>query len=334
MNLVAAHGSHMANTYDFYKPKLDSEYPEVDGPVSITAYISAIDASYKAFRTKHTKAKKAQGLSGPAFSLSDVDYPIFHSPYGKMVQKAHGRLVYNDFLANPDHPKYANVPDRDTWLSLPYKASLTDKNLEKAFIGVAKADFDNTVEKGMKCARRCGNMYTASLYGGLASLLASVEPSEIRGKRISMFAFGSGLASSFFTIKVKGDTTEIQQKLDLIQRLESMKVVPCQAYVDSLTVCLCVYYRKTRTSKLIIVLSSVTRTTTRCRTCPRVLSTTSGPEVGTSRISTASTAASTLVSPRRKDFASVLLCLLVALDAVAVLASSTSYSRLSHIIYT
>ncbi|KAH9852620.1 hydroxymethylglutaryl-CoA synthase [Lenzites betulinus] len=229
------HGSHMANTYDFYKPKLDSEYPEVDGPLSISAYISAIDASYAAFRAKHGKAKKISGQAGsPAFTLADVDYPVFHSPYGKMVQKAHARLVYNDFLANPDAPKYANVPEREALLAQPYKATLTDKALEKTFMGLAKADFENTVEKGMKLARRCGNMYTASLYGGLASLLASVEPAELRGKRISMFAYGSGLASSFFTLKVKGDTSAIREKMDLVARLESMKVVPCQEYVDSL----------------------------------------------------------------------------------------------------
>ena len=115
---------------------------------------------------------------------------------------------------------------------------LLDKNLEKLFMGIAKKDFESKVEASMKCARRCGNMYTASLYGGLASLLSSVEPAEMHGKRISMFAFGSGLASSFFTIKVKGDTTEIKEKLDLIRRLESMKVVPCQEYVDALTVSL------------------------------------------------------------------------------------------------
>ncbi|KAI0766978.1 hydroxymethylglutaryl-CoA synthase [Trametes elegans] len=228
------HGSHMANTYDFYKPKLDSEYPEVDGPLSISAYISAIDASYAAFRAKHAKAKKLAGQTGPAFSLADVDYKVFHSPYGKMVQKAHARLVYNDFLANPDAPRFANVPDREALLAQPYKATLTDKALEKTFIGLAKAEFDSTVEKGMKVARRCGNMYTASLYGGLASLISTVEPAELRGKRISMFAYGSGLASSFFTIKAKGDTSEIREKLDLVRRLESMKVVPCQEYVDAL----------------------------------------------------------------------------------------------------
>ncbi|KAI9064034.1 hydroxymethylglutaryl-CoA synthase [Trametes sanguinea] len=228
------HGSHMANTYDFYKPKLDSEYPEVDGPLSISAYISAIDASYAAYRAKHAKAKKLACQSGPAFSLADVDYPVFHSPYGKMVQKAHARLVYNDFLSNPDAPKYANVPDREALLAQPYKATLTDKNLEKTFMGIAKAEFESTVEKSMRVARRCGNMYTASLYGGLASLLSTVEPAELRGKRISMFAYGSGLASSFYTIKVKGDTSEIREKMDLLARLDAMKVVPCQEYVDAL----------------------------------------------------------------------------------------------------
>ena len=79
-------------------------------------------------------------------------------------------------------------------------------------------------------------MYTASLYGGLASLVASVEPEELKDRRISMFAYGSGIASSFFTIRVKGDTTLIREKLDLVNRLASMKVVPCQEYVDSLKV--------------------------------------------------------------------------------------------------
>ena len=104
-------------------------------------------------------------------------------------------------------------------------------------MALSKADYAARVAPSMRCAARCGNMYTASLYGGLASLLASVESAELRGKRISMFAFGSGLASSFFTIYVKGDTTTIREKLDLIQRLDSMNVVPCQTYVDALSVC-------------------------------------------------------------------------------------------------
>ena len=35
----------MSNTYDFYKPNLSSEYPEVDGPVSVVTYVAALDAA-------------------------------------------------------------------------------------------------------------------------------------------------------------------------------------------------------------------------------------------------------------------------------------------------
>lgn len=251
----------MANTYDFYKPKLDSEYPEVDGPLSITTYLSALDASYSRFREKHAKAQKARagitshikGTNGhangeahaapaktvdpkAAFSLDNVDYPVFHSPYGKLVQKGHARLLYNDFLSSPSAEKFASVPSPDALLSMTHTASLTDKALEKTFVGLAQSAFKTAVGPSMHCAKRCGNMYTASLYGGLGSLISAVEPADLLGKRISMFAYGSGCASSYFMIRVKGDTTEIRQKMDLLNRLASMKVVPCQDYVDALKV--------------------------------------------------------------------------------------------------
>jgi len=236
----------MTNTYDFYKPRLDSEYPEVDGPVSVTTYISALDAAYARFREKTARAKKlhlngstVNGTShGAKFSLDDVDYTVFHSPYGKQVQKAFGRLLYNDFVASPSSPQFANIPSPETILAMPYKDSITDKNLEKTFIAASKGLYAEMVEPSMHCSKRLGNMYTASLYGCLASLLSAVEPSELQGKRLSMFGFGSGCAASFFTLRVKGDTSEIREKLNLLERLKSMKVVPCQEYVDALTVSL------------------------------------------------------------------------------------------------
>ena len=67
-------------------------------------------------------------------------------------------------------------------------------------------------------------------------MLSTIEPTDLQGKRISMFAFGSGLASSFYAITVKGDTSEIREKMDLLNRLSSMKVVPCEEYVASMKV--------------------------------------------------------------------------------------------------
>jgi hydroxymethylglutaryl-CoA synthase len=240
---LAIHGTYMANTYDFYKPQLSSEYPEVDGPVSVVTYVAALDAAYSVFREKIAKVSKRSQINGHAtteapLSLEDVDYAIFHSPYGKQAVKGHARMMFNDFLVNPKAPRFANVPNSESLLSITHASSLTDKNVEKVFVGASKASFAQKTAPGMACSKRLGNMYTASLYGCLASLLSTVEPETILGKRISLFSFGSGCASSFWMAKVKGDTSEIRDKMDLINRLAQMKVVPPQEFVDALLVSL------------------------------------------------------------------------------------------------
>ena len=101
----------MANTYDFYKPNLSSEYPEVDGPLTITTYLRALDQSYQRYCAKLSKFKQPpQALSNahangfangngfhdvvaPSSTMQSFDYSLLHSPYGKLVQKSHARLV-------------------------------------------------------------------------------------------------------------------------------------------------------------------------------------------------------------------------------------------------
>lgn len=232
------HGSYMANTYDFYKPNLSSEYPEVDGPLTITTYLKALDQAYLRYTEKVAKAAKlANGHASPEHSKSGMagfDYTLMHSPYGKLVQKSHARLLYNDFKADPKNPLFANVPNPDAILAISYEASLTDKNIEKIFVPLAKEIYNKSVVPGLACAKRCGNMYTGSLYGGLASLLSRVASNELQGKHVSMFAFGSGCAASFFAFKVVGSTEKMSEKLNLIKRLADMKVVPPTEYVEAM----------------------------------------------------------------------------------------------------
>ena len=45
-------GSHMKHAYDFYKPDLQSEYPVVDGKLSIQCYLGALDKCYERYRRK------------------------------------------------------------------------------------------------------------------------------------------------------------------------------------------------------------------------------------------------------------------------------------------
>ena len=79
----------MEHTYDFYKPT-DSEYPTVDGKLSNSCYLRALDHCYSRY------SKKFEQFTGKNFVLPD--YLAFHTPYVKLVQKAMARLVSSFFF--------------------------------------------------------------------------------------------------------------------------------------------------------------------------------------------------------------------------------------------
>lgn len=227
-------GSYMQHAYDFYKPDLTSEYPYVDGHYSITCYTEALDAAYRAYceREKKLQGGAANGntsTDGPVKTpLDRFDYMAFHAPTCKLVQKSYARLMYHDFLADPNSPAFADVPKeiRD----MDYKKSLTDKVVEKSFMTLTKKKFQERVNPGIQVATMCGNMYCGSVWGGMASLLSHVSSSDLEGKRIGLFSYGSGLAASFCSFKVVGSTEKISQVLNIPARLEARRKVAPETY--------------------------------------------------------------------------------------------------------
>lgn len=139
-----------------------------------------------------------------------------------------------DYLSNPSAPEFANVDPAIQ--SMPRSKSLLDKGVEKTFVGLSSALYKGSVWPSTQCLRRLGNMYTAAVYGALASIVDAVEPAQLQGKKIALFSFGSGLAASFFTIRVKGDTSRIRDTLKLNERLAAVAVRPPQDFIDALKV--------------------------------------------------------------------------------------------------
>jgi hydroxymethylglutaryl-CoA synthase len=235
-------GSYITHAYDFYKPDLTSEYPVVDGHFSIKCYTEAVDACYKAYNERETKLKAiANGSANGVHQeletpLDRFDYMAFHAPTCKLVAKSYARLLYNDYISNPSNPIFADVPAELKDLS--YEDSLSDKTVEKTFMALAKKRFAQRVQPAIQLPTMCGNMYCASVYASLCSLISNVSSDDLQGKRIGIFSYGSGLASSMFSLVVKGSTKEIATKLDVAARLESRRVVPPQTYDDvSLPAC-------------------------------------------------------------------------------------------------
>lgn len=227
-------GSYLTHAYDFFKPDLASEYPVVDGHFSLKCYTEAVDACYKAYGAREQTLQAKNGTNGvldeSKAPLDRFDHICFHAPTCKLVQKSYGRMLYNDYLANPSNPAFAEVaPElRD----VDYEKSLSDKNVEKTFMGLTKKTFAERVRPSLDVATLCGNMYTATVYGGIASLISNVSFDPSQAKRIGFFSYGSGLASSMFSAKIVGDVSYMAEKLDLHNRLNSRNVLPPQAYDD------------------------------------------------------------------------------------------------------
>lgn len=235
-------GTYIAHTYDFYKPDFTSEYPVVDGHYSLRCYTEAVDKCYQDYNRKEALRHKS-GANGTVTDGNGVpddkqedapidrfDFMCFHAPMCKLVSKSYARLLYNDYLADPSNPAFKEIPEE--MKTMDYTTSLTDKNVEKTFVAQAKKRFAKRVQPSITVPNMCGNMYCASVYSSLISVISNVDDGELMGKKVGIFSFGSGLASSLFSLRVRGSVKEMKEKINLHERLEARKVVPPQTYDD------------------------------------------------------------------------------------------------------
>lgn len=228
-------GTYMQHAYDFYKPDLTSEYPVVDGHFSVTCYTEAVDACYQAYNAREASLQKTGAVNGVHHTAADAatpldrfDHVLFHSPTCKLVAKSYARMLYNDYRADPNNPAFEAVPKE--LRGMDYETSLSDKTVEKTFMTLSKKHFQARVQPSIQVPTMCGNMYCASVYGSLVSLLSNVSAEQFNGKRVGIFSYGSGLASSFFSMRVTGDISTMAKTVNLHERLDARRTVPPETY--------------------------------------------------------------------------------------------------------
>uniref|UniRef100_A0A2K6CVG2 Hydroxymethylglutaryl-CoA synthase n=1 Tax=Macaca nemestrina TaxID=9545 RepID=A0A2K6CVG2_MACNE len=231
-------GTHMENVYDFYKPNLASEYPVVDGKLSIQCYLRALDRCYTSYRKKIQNQWKQAGSDRP-FTLDDLQYMIFHTPFCKMVQKSLARLMFNDFLSASSDTQTSLYKGLEAFRGLKLEDTYTNKDLDKALLKASQDIFDKKTKASLYLSTHNGNMYTSSLYGCLASLLSHHSAQELAGSRIGAFSYGSGLAASFFSFRVSQDASPgspldklVSSTSDLPKRLASRKCMSPEEFTE------------------------------------------------------------------------------------------------------
>lgn len=237
--------THMEHAWDFYKPNMESPYPIVDGKFSNSCYLRALDKCYSRYNEKFNLR------SGQTVTAASFDHVVLHAPYNKLTQKAYARLHYTDYQHDRSNPAFASLKAFD---SIDLDASYNDVPLEKALIAISRETYPNKVGPATLLPQRVGNMYTASLYAGILSLMGN-EGAHLVGRRVLCFSYGSGLASSMFsfsvpakikshkaTLHLAGQSTSdaeidtaamlasIKSKLDLQSRLAARTELTCEVF--------------------------------------------------------------------------------------------------------
>nr|AFK11330.1 hydroxymethylglutaryl-CoA synthase 1 [Callorhinchus milii] len=236
-------GTHMQHAYDFYKPDMVSEYPVVDGKLSIECYLSALDHCYTRYRNKEQALRQKEG-SDTRITLQDFAYVVFHTPYCKLVQKSLARLLLNDFLSDPNPNTQSGLySGLETFREVKLEESYFDKDVEKAFLKASSELFHQKTKPSLTLSNQNGNMYTPSVYGCLSAVLAQRTAQELSGQRIGLFSYGSGFAATLFSLRVSSDPSPgsrldkiVSSLADLQARLDSRHRIQPEAFASSMKV--------------------------------------------------------------------------------------------------
>lgn len=211
--------SCMKHVYDFYKPNLKSDYPIVDGQLSIQCYLSALDTCYQTYR------KKVIDKYNCNVTLDNFDSFLFHSPYCKLVQKSLARLAFIDFLNTSKEEISKKYPELEKFHGIKLEETYLNKDIEKAFINLSKNIFMQKTQPSLMIPSQVGNMYTPSVYSGLASLLISKSVKELAGTKVGVFSYGSGFCSTMYSITI---TKDYNEKSDLMKITSSLSYIKQQ----------------------------------------------------------------------------------------------------------
>lgn len=222
--LLPGRASHFANSLDFYKPDPGSNFPVVRGKESIDFYIKSLLVCW-------ARLKRRSGGS-----LLDFDFFCLHSPFTKQVRKGFLALLFQELVTDARFAARldADPARKEALLELRRKgASFYDATVQAVVKPLFRALLLGKVEPGLEIPARVGNIYTGSLYLSLISLVYSrrARLASLRGKRVLLYSYGSGLASSVLQAQfTRRDCSLLLDFAALRRDCEAVNRISCAAF--------------------------------------------------------------------------------------------------------
>jgi hydroxymethylglutaryl-CoA synthase len=167
-------GAASSHVHDFWRP-LGLREAQVDGHYSVQCYLDAVATAYRGWRARAIdRGVIDRGvIDRGELASSQLARICYHVPFCKMARKAHL------------HVRRCDLEDAGAAWS-------------EAAEAAGRAAYAHQVEPSLGLCAQIGNIYTGSLYLGLAGLLHG-QAAGLVGQRIGLFSYGSGCTSEFFS---------------------------------------------------------------------------------------------------------------------------------------
>src|SRR5579884_2045968 len=231
------------NEYDFYRP-FGKETPLVNGTYSNLLYLIQVRKAFDSYKERAIKSGLIKLQDGE--SITDhIDFFSVHLPYRKMGEKALAYLLRHEWrhlprwknvikeigMAEP-HPK----DQRGTIESILADTEFmkADEKFRRAFMQTSYFNevFEKKMASSLEASAIIGNLYTASMYMGLRSLLEFEykKGTDLEDKRVGFGSYGSGSSAMVFSGIIQPDYKEIVKRMDLEQDIGERVKLPIEVY--------------------------------------------------------------------------------------------------------
>lgn len=230
LSLEPDFGSFTKDENDFFRPP-GAATAVVNGKHSNLCYLNAVTGAFDAF-SRRALRRGTIAMNEGECPMDHITHLLFHLPYPRMAEYASAAIFKHCWIGLPRwkeieteigmQPKLSDYPSFDLF-------SLADADFGKRFVRTKlfQEEFNAKVRNTTLISRRVGNIYTGSIYLGLASLLElrKLRPAE----RICFCAYGSGCSSLVFSGIVQPEASSLPSR-NIVKRLDERMQIRLEEY--------------------------------------------------------------------------------------------------------
>src|ERR671939_293488 len=232
------------NEYDFYRP-FGKETPLVNGSYSNLLYLISVRKAFDAYKEKAIKTGLIKLKDGE--SITDhIDFFAVHLPYRRMGEKALAYLLRHEWRHLPRWNyviKEVGMPEpqpkdpRGTIESILADTEFmkADEKFRRAFTQTSfySEVFEKKMASSLEASSIIGNLYIASMYMGLRSLLEFEykKGTDLEDKRIGFGSYGSGRSAMVFSGVIQPGYKQLVKRMNLEEEMGSRKKISMEEYM-------------------------------------------------------------------------------------------------------